>query len=73
MKIFSKIFSKTYCYHYNISFHRPDRTFSYDGTLNTNKRIIASSYLQMISALEEKYKVEDLVNANMSVNSLTLL
>lgn len=68
-----KIFTRTYTYHYNISFSRPDCTFFYDGTITTDKRITATYYLQIKANLEEKYKVGDLVNLNMKVNSLTLL
>ena len=68
-----KLFSKTYCYHYKISLHKPDSTIHFDGTITTDKRITYTSYLRVRADLEEKYKVGDLVNHIMLIESLTLL
>lgn len=47
--------------------------FMYDGTISTSKRVTSEFYLKVLEELEEKYKVGNLVNYDMIVNSLTLL
>ena len=71
-KLIMKLFSRTYCYHYSVSFTPLLRTYYYDGTITTDK-ITEVTYALIRTQLEERCAVGNLADYRMRIHSLTLL